>query len=439
MKQSKQAIYGEQILKCLLNGETYTIVEIAERVGLSEKTVRIRMDQINTWLIENEMGIIKKKTGTGIWLESNEKQRENLREYLTSRQHVSDLLKPDNRNKQLIGKLLKLKPGEITTLKQLADSLYLSPPTVGNLLREVAEWFQGRKLLVTSVRSKGVCVQGNEYNFRIAIKDYMMEMMPEVMDALMGTFAPRVDTTRVRRIVVEAENAWHIEFSDWSFNMVWIMVCLSIARNHKDDDEEFIGREEDVQHYNEYAFAESIYQRIEKTFQISIPENDTRLLAVLLLTVKKLQNFSGIQSDYAAQYDQDLGRFVCLVIDTIDSVLDIDLSGDTFLYESLMLHLRSAIFRMKYSTTSGDSVSKYVKSQYKQTFLATWATSNLFEEYYDVQVTEDELAGIALYIQAAIVRRRKGSPMKILLVSAQGMASNQLHVERLKCCGQAFL
>ena len=156
-------------------------------------------------------------------------------------------------------------------------------------------------------------------------------------------------------------------------------------------------------------------------------------MAVLLLSAKKLKNFRDLQEeDYAKQYDKDLEKFVKLVIDTIDSVLDIDLSEDQLLVESLMLHMRSAIFRMKYSTATGDNISKYVKSEYKQTFLATWSTSNLFEEYYDVQVTEDELAGITLYIQAAIIRQKKGRPIEALLISEGGMATSQLNIEKLK-------
>ncbi|MCA5010637.1 PRD domain-containing protein, partial [Clostridioides difficile] len=83
-------------------------------------------------------------------------------------------------------------------------------------------------------------------------------------------------------------------------------------------------------------------------------------------------------------------------------------------------------------TVAGDSISKYVKNEYKQTFLAAWSTSSLFEEYYDVQVTEDELAGIALYIQAAIIRRKKGRPLTALLVSQRGMAACQLSIEMIK-------
>ncbi len=433
MKEDKNALYFNRILNCLLSGETYTILQIAANVGLSEKTVRTKIDQMNRWLIGNNMGRIEKKQGTGIWLEMDGRQWESLQDHLALGRDLDSAVQPDDRRKQVIGKLLKLKPGQTTTLQQLAESLYLSAPTVGRLLREVSLWFEERSLKITSIRSKGVCLVGDEYNFRIAIKDYMIELMPEVLEALLSSYASGVDISRIRRIVLEAENAWRIELADNSFKMVWIMACLSMARRRFGNEAVFSVEEENIEHYNEYSFAESIYQRIEQAYEIKISDDDTVLLAVLLLSAKKLKNFSSIQdTDYTRQYDKDLGKFVRLIIETIDSVLDIDLSEDQLLYESLLLHMRSAIFRMKYSTATGDNISKYVKNEYKQTFLATWSTSNLFEEYYDVQVTEDELAGIALYIQAAIIRRKKGSPLAALLLSESGMAASQLNTERLK-------
>lgn len=433
MKQDKNALYNRKILNCLLDGGTYTTFAIAERVGLSEKTVRTRINQMNQWLAQDGLGHIRKKQGAGVWLELDGNQREQMEKLLASNKNRLPASQLDNRDKQVIGKLLKLKPGETTTLLQLSESLYLSAPTVGRLLKEVSYWFEERKLKVVSVRSKGVGLMGDEYGFRIAIRDYMMEMMPEVMEALLGTFAPGVDAARIRRIIVEAESAWRIELADDSFKMVWIMTCLSMARRNTAGRASYLTKEENIQNYNEYSFAESIYQRIEKVYQIQISEDDVMLLAVLLLTAKKLKNFSGIQEeDYAKQYDRGLGEFVKLVIETIDTVLDVDLSTDQILYESLVLHMRSAIFRMKYSTATGDSISRYVKKEYKQTFLATWSTSNLFEEYYDVQVTEDELAGIALYIQAAIIRQKKGLPLSVLFISEKGMASSQLAIEMLK-------
>lgn len=433
MKEDKNALYFNRILNCLWGGETYSILQIAANVGLSEKTVRTKIDQMNRWLTENDLGRIEKKQGTGIWLEMDGRQLEKLKKYVALDKDLNSAVQPDDRRNQVIGRLLRLKSGETTTLQQMAEKLYLSAPTVGGLLREVAPWFEERSLRVVSIRSKGVCLVGDEYNFRIAIKDYIIELMPEVMEALLSSYTPGLDTSRIRRIVLEAENAWRIELADNSFKMVWIMVCLSMARRHLGDKAVFSTREEHIEHYNEYSFAESIYQRIEQAYEIKIPDDDTVLLAVLLLSAKKLKNFSSVRdTDYARQYDRDLGKFVKLIIETIDAILDIDLSEDQLLYESLLLHMRSAIFRMKYSTAVGDNISKYVKEEYKQTFLATWSTSSLFEEYFDVQVTEDELAGIALYIQAAVIRQKKGRPLTALLISEGGMAANQLNIERLK-------
>lgn len=433
MKQDKDALYNSRIINCLLEGGTYTTFAVADNVGLSEKTVRTRINQINDWMIRENLGRICKKQGAGVWLEADEEQKKRLRANLTADNRLLPAAQLDNRNKQLIGKLLKLKAGEITTLQQLSDSLYLSPPTVGRLVKDVSYWFEERNLKVESLRSKGIRLTGDEYGFRIAIRDYMMEMMPEVMEALMGTFAPGVDTARIRRIIVEAENAWRIELADDSFKMAWIMTCLSLARRQTAGQTFYRTNRDDIQNYNEYSFAESIYQRIERVYQIQISEEDVMLLAVLLLTAKKIKNFANLQGeDFTKKYDKDLAAFVRLVIETIDAVLDIDLSEDTVLYESLLLHMRSAIFRMKYSTATGESISKYVKKEYKQTFLATWSTSSLFEEYYDVQVTEDELAGIALYIQAAIIRQKKGRPLTALFISEKGLASSQLAIEMLK-------
>ena len=69
MKQNKNTLYNNQILKCLMTGDTFTTQQIADNVGLSEKTVRTRINQLNDWLVEQGLGRIERKQGTGIWLE----------------------------------------------------------------------------------------------------------------------------------------------------------------------------------------------------------------------------------------------------------------------------------------------------------------------------------------------------------------------------------
>ena len=63
MKQNKNTLYNNQILKCLMTGDTFTTQQIADNVGLSEKTVRTRINQLNDWLVEQGLG--RAKAGNG--------------------------------------------------------------------------------------------------------------------------------------------------------------------------------------------------------------------------------------------------------------------------------------------------------------------------------------------------------------------------------------
>lgn len=60
MKQDKNLLYNNRILNCLLNEKIYTTLEIASKVGLSEKTVRTRLNEINGWMEQNGFGKIQK-------------------------------------------------------------------------------------------------------------------------------------------------------------------------------------------------------------------------------------------------------------------------------------------------------------------------------------------------------------------------------------------
>ena len=61
------------------------------------------------------------------------------------------------------------------------------------------------------------------------------------------------------------------------------------------------------------------------------------ILAILLLTAKKIKSFTGLQNrEYTKKYDRDLEKFVKMVIDMIGTVLAVDLSDDEILSGSLL-------------------------------------------------------------------------------------------------------
>ena len=81
MKRSKDKFYMKQIFDCILDGEIIATGKIAKEIGLSEKSVRNRLNELSDFLLENKLGEIQRKPRVGIWLEANENQKEENNDY----------------------------------------------------------------------------------------------------------------------------------------------------------------------------------------------------------------------------------------------------------------------------------------------------------------------------------------------------------------------
>ncbi|MCW3744823.1 PRD domain-containing protein [Enterococcus gallinarum] len=123
-------------------------------------------------------------------------------------------------------------------------------------------------------------------------------------------------------------------------------------------------------------------------------------------------------------------EFVHTIISSISEILQQPLTEDKILEEELTNHLRSAIFRMKYGHKNSSELTRDLKKLYGRVFLSVWSTSQLFEDYYNVQLTEDEIAYIVLYIEAAILRNQ--SQVDAYLVTDRGRSQSLFATEYIK-------
>ena len=157
---------------------------------------------------------------------------------------------------------------------------------------------------------------------------------------------------------------------------------------------------------------------------------------VLFLSIQILcSKFIGISDvdvtlSQVKKYDNKLVDFVDRMLKVIRDILDVDLTSDEKVKESLIIHLRPTIFRLRYGTPQKNALIDFIKKEYKNVFRASWAISILFEEYYGLQITEDEIGYIVLYIQAAI--ERKKHQYRTVMVSNFNMGHTQLVKEKIK-------
>ena len=178
-------------------------------------------------------------------------------------------------------------------------------------------------------------------------------------------------------------------------------------------------------------FAKSIFSNLQKIYNIDFNENEIYLLAIHIISSKFLEdNKSESYEKAIAENESKLNQFTSELVNLVSNILGTDLTEDKILKDSLILHLQSTIFRMKYSNLTSNSLIFYIKKNYKNVFRATWSVSILFEKYFGFKITEDELGYICLYIQAALERKDKA--VNILVISNHSRSATQLTKQRIK-------
>lgn len=65
MKVEKSNFYIREIIRCLLDGKIHSTREIAEVINLSEKATRNKLEQVEYYLKELELGSIEKSLVLG--------------------------------------------------------------------------------------------------------------------------------------------------------------------------------------------------------------------------------------------------------------------------------------------------------------------------------------------------------------------------------------
>ena len=99
---------AKQILKILLTEEeAIPVKSLAEKIGVSKRTTQRELEYISSYLKGYDIKYFS-KTGTGIWLEGTQEEKERLLSFLCQ-EESPDVPDKEERRKRLILEILKEK------------------------------------------------------------------------------------------------------------------------------------------------------------------------------------------------------------------------------------------------------------------------------------------------------------------------------------------
>ncbi|WP_459840985.1 BglG family transcription antiterminator [Halanaerocella petrolearia] len=423
--------------------------ELAEEFNVSNRTIRNDLNKLENWLEDREINLVKKPR-VGVWLEIGDNRRIELKQKVEKLIEYNNPLSPLQRQKFILKRLLKDRR---YTMKSLADELYVSRTTIYNDLEEVEKWLSEYNLLLERKRYYGIQIRGEEKDWRKAVADLLADLkdneeLKEILDKTTSLHPDsRIDNKtynqlkelfnsinfrRIEEILAKAEEELKFLFTDDAFVGLIIHIAISMERLSKNKDIEMDQEQlSNLKQKEEFKVARFIAEKIENNLEIKIPEAEIGYISLHILGAKLQQNINTQNlQDVLNDADPKVLDIAEDIIDIAEEILDVNLRNDSQLLLGLVLHLRSAINRLRYGLSLRNPLLDRIKNNYPNVFGAAWASSIVFEKHLNVTVTEEEVGYLALHLGAALERIK--NKVNAMIVCGSGVGTSQLVATRLE-------
>lgn len=428
------------------NEAPITIDTIADKLNVSNRTIRNDLMEVDKYLKNNGL-FLSRKRGVGITIRGPEEKRLKLISNIELVSRKFEPFSPEDRENYILKKLF-LKHGE-TTIKELMKGLYVSRSTIQKDLVNVKRWLKGFGLKLIKKSNSIIEVAGNEKNYRNAIASLvatnkemseLKEMLPDnpiqridydIMEKLKSIID--IDFIKLQKIVVNAEKALAFEFSYEAFVSLVIHIAISIKRLNEGNNIILSDKiMSELRNKDEYHVAVQIADDIYQDFKVKLPEQEIGYILLHILGAKLEQdNLDKVDIDLKDEADHELSVKVAKgIIHIAERALMMDFSNDECLLNGLILHLRPTINRLEYGLNIKNPILEQIKENYPDIYGVAYMTNTLFQQYLGKKINEDEVGYISMHLAAAVERQR--GLIRTLVVCTTGIGSSQLLAAKLK-------
>ena len=422
----------DQLLQALYQNrhKFLTAVEIGEYIGMSERTVRTYIRQLNPLLTSNGAEIIVKH-GAGFKLEIYMPQAFDIlykkQQYLDTLPTTTDNSdRLDNRENYLLTRLLLNDTAVL--FETLMSELFISRSTLSKEFRKLKQLLSPYKLTVTSRAGKGVYITGMERDKRRFIMDYFFgqNYVQFVQEHIGDThFFAGIRLDAITLIIIEECRKAHLKVHDFVIQNLVLHLALSINRLKQSIS---ISTTEIVEVSDTtiaYQVAQKIIARVEVLQQINFPSQEVSFLALHLVS-KATETKQG----EPAEHSLEIALRSCL--SRSDKETGYSFSEDPELISALIAHITAMQLRVANGMVLVNPLLDKVKSNFNFEFQLTQDILGQLPQLSASQISDDEWAYLTLHFMVALEKAKDKQTIRVLVVCATGIGSAQLLRTRIE-------
>ncbi len=435
----------KQILMIMLEeGGIISVKELAQRIGVSKRTVQRELEYIGTSLKQYQI-TFETKTGKGVWIGGKEEDKRKLLIELKQKDNY-DVSNREERRKRLVLEILKNKG--LKKLFYYASQFQVSEATISTDLEAVEGWLKEQNLIVIRKPGSGIEVNGTEKDYRRAIRtfieenidtqmireSYEMKETEKEIHAIYGSSMGQVLNETILKKVVNClskiEDKRMLTLTDSSYIGLVLHISIAMSRilkneiiEQKDNWRSQIGEDE------EYKLAEEIVKRLEEEFILEIPDIETMYICLHIKGAKH----QGIEWDGQKTIEverKELLELVNEMINAYDSEHAFEIKQDNDFIQGLLAHLQPTFVRLLYDMKIANPVLEDIKQSYPDIFERSKRAADVLEQWVNKPIPETEVGFLTIHFGAAQVRM-EGKKENIRRVTVGIVCASGIGISRL--------
>ncbi len=425
------------ILQILLENieEEMTIKGIAEHVNVSERTIHRDLKNIED-ILEGFHLKLNKKAGVGVKIIGNPNDIYQLRVSILKQDYVE--YTPDERI--LVALCTLLDHQEPIKLFSLAKELGVTTATVSNDLDKLEPTIEKFNLRLLRKRGYGIELVGTEEDKRKAIRSLISdrfdvpEFLKMVKENIQKKSSNKIDSISERLLgLVQKEKLLRIEniiedineqlpypLADSSYVGLVVHIALAMERIQRGENisfkEDYLN---ELSKTKEYEFATQIVERLERTFDIVIPEEEIGYITMHLRGAKvRYDNKVGIKDE-----NVEVAMLVRTLITNVEKLLHTTLLGDS-LFQGLLAHLQPTLYRLDQKMRISNPLLENIKEDYAELFAVVQKAVELTLVNRDVP--EEEIGYLVLHFGSALNDKKITKDLKLLIICSSGIGTSKM-------------
>ena len=405
--------YVKEILSILSANSYITAERLAKELNVSEKTIRIKIHELNNELEKTGIKIVSKPRYGYILLCDDNK---DIKAINFNSNTVNDF---EYRVKYIFEYLIN--NDEYIKSDTLSEALDISKTTLTNTLKLIEDNIKYYNIKIERRPNYGIKLIGTEFDIRNCIIDYYLKQ--QIDDEI-------YKNKLIENVIINFIKDNDIKLSE--INLENFIQYISVSAERIKNNRVINSYNEDVLKDikdEELELAKKLAAILEK--EIGIKFNDTEVIFIAIHIVSKSLLISSDNPNFIIQ--NKLDNIVHEMLDLVFNNLKIDLRNNLNLRLLLNHHMIPFDIRIRYNVLQKNPMLCDIKSNYGLAYLIASEANTVLKSYYKKEIPDDEIGYLALLFQIALEENNDHkSKINILIVCGSGKTTSKLLMYKYK-------